>query len=288
MNESNQEQLYIPTPAALAAAETAKQRVQAAYTIALKNPRNQDRARQNILAACKRPGFAEKAEFKKPVGGGNIVGPSIRFAELALREWGNVMSDIFITYEDREVRRLKIIITDLETNTQFTKEVSVQKTVERKSKAGREVIGERINTNGDKVYIVSATEDELSNKESAMVSKAVRNEGLRLIPTDITEEALEACRQTVKSADKKDPDAARKKLIDSFAGLGIRVSDLEKYLGHSTTRITPAEIADLRTVYQTIKDGEAKWEDYIADQEKKTPTMPEADAETVDQIGGAK
>ena len=75
-------------PAAVSAAEAAKARIQASFIMAFKKPRNSDQARDSILRACKRPIFAQKVEYSKPVGGRKITGPSIRFTELALREWG--------------------------------------------------------------------------------------------------------------------------------------------------------------------------------------------------------
>ena len=254
-------------PAAVAAAEAAKARIQAAYIMAMQRPRSYDQSRIKILEACSRPSFAEKVEYSKPVGGGKpIVGPSIRFAELALREWGNISYESQVVYDDEITRRISVAITDLETNTTFSASIQLNKTVERKKTDGREVVGERINSYGDKVYIVKATEDEIMNKQAAAVSKALRNEGLRLIPQDIIEEAIERARETVKRRDKADPDAARKKLADAFAALRIMPADLEKYLGHPLGQTSPAELQDLRSIYQTIKDGEAKWSDYVSPQ----------------------
>ncbi len=250
-------------PAAVAAAEAAKARIQAAYIMAIQRPRSYDQSRIKILEACSRPSFAEKVEYSKPVGGGKpIVGPSIRFAELALREWGNISYENQVVYDDDLTRRINVVITDLETNTTFSASIQLNKTVERKNATGREVVSERINSYGDKVYIVKATDDEIANKQAALVSKALRNEGLRLIPQDIVEEAIERARETVKRRDKADPDAARKKLADAFASLRIMPADLEKYLGHPLGQTSPAELQDLRSIYQTIKDGEAKWSDY--------------------------
>ena len=254
-------------PAAVTAAEAAKARIQAAYIMAMQRPRSYDQSRIKILEACSRPSFAEKVEYSKPVGGGKpIVGPSIRFAELALREWGNISYESQVVYDDEITRRISVAITDLETNTTFSASIQLNKTVERKKTDGREVVGERINSYGDKVYIVKATEDEIMNKQAAAVSKALRNEGLRLIPQDIIEEAIERARETVKRRDKADPDAARKKLADAFAALRIMPTDLEKYLGHPLGQTSPAELQDLRSIYQTIKDGEAKWSDYVSPQ----------------------
>jgi hypothetical protein len=261
---SNQQNAIMkPDPAAVAAGEREKSRIQAAYFMAFQNPRNVEESRIRILQACKRPVFAEKAEYKKPVGGATIKGPSIRLAELALREWGNVTTETQTVYEDDNVRRVKVFCTDLETNAMFAKEITLSKTVERKNATGREVVGERINSQGEVVFIVRATDDELNTKEAALVSKVVRNEGLRLIPTDIIEEALEMARKTVHDKTKEDPAAAKHKVLDAFASIGIMPSDLEQYLGHTTDNIQPAELDNLRTIYIAIKDGEAKWADYL-------------------------
>ena len=252
-------------PAAVAAAESAKARIQAAYVMAMQKPRSYSNSRQKIMEACRRPSFAEKVEYSKPVGGANrIVGPSIRFAELALREWGNISYENQVVYDDDLTRRINVVITDLESNTTFSASIQIAKTVERKKSDGREVVSERINSNGDRIFVVKATEDEIATKQAAAVSKALRNEGLRLIPQDIVEEAIDVARDTLRKGDKSDPDAARKKLSDAFAQLKIMPSDLEAYLGHKLEMTSPAEIGELRTIYQTIRDGEAKWIDYVS------------------------
>jgi hypothetical protein len=258
-------------PAAIASAESAKARIQSAYIMAMNRPRNQDNSRDRILHACKRPTFAEKVEFSKPVGGRTIKGPSVRFAELALREWGNVLTDVQVLYEDDNTRRSRIMVVDLETNTSFSKEIQVSKTVERKNRADREVLGVRRNTNGQEVFIVKATDDELHNKEAALISKAIRNEGLRVIPSDIVEEALETAKKTLRDKDKEDPDAAKKKVLDAFSDIGVKPKDVQAFLGHSTDAITPAELQDLRGMYSAIRDGEAKWADYVQPPKKEEP-----------------
>lgn len=268
--QTNSQLAVTSDPAAIAAAEAAKSRLQAAYQMALYQPRNVEQARQNLLAACRRPAFAEKAEYNKPVGGSSIVGPSIRFAETAIREWGNILSDISVVYEDDSTRRIRVNMIDLQTNSQFTKELSIRKTVERRFAKDREVLGERENSRGEVVYIVRATDDEIANKEAAMISKAVRNEGLRLIPSDIIDEALETARETLRSQIKDDPSKHRRKVIDAFAGIGVKVASLEKYLGHEIDSCSPGEIAELRNIYGSIKDGEASWNDYLELKRKST------------------
>lgn len=279
-------QVYKPDPAALAAAEAAKAKIQSAYLMALHNPRNVDQARDRILHNCRRPKFAEKVEFNKPVSGRSIKGPSIRFAEVALREWGNCHAEASVLYEDESMRRLKVFVTDFETNALFSKEIQIYKTVERKNAKGREVVKERINTSGEKVFIVVATEDELENKQNAMISKAIRNEGLRIIPADIIDEGIETARETLRKRDAEDPDAAKKKILDSFSEIGVRPKDLQEYLNHSTDSLTPSEFQDLRGIYRAIRDGESKWTDYVRPLDESTKDQMEGLKAKLDEKKG--
>ena len=254
-------------PAAVAAAESVKARIQAQYLVALSHPRSYDQSRFRIMEACRRPSFADKVEYKKPVGGKTIVGPSVRFAELALREWGNIDYSNTVVYDDEMNRRISVVITDLETNTTFSSSIQITKTVERKDNKGRDVISERINSYGEKIYIVKATEDEILTKQAAMISKALRNEGLRLIPQEIIEEAINIARLTQQKDVSSNMDEARKKISDAFGGLGIQPKHLEEYLGHPMSMCVPAEITDLRAIFNAIKNGEAKWNDFVSEDE---------------------
>ena len=272
-------QMTVTDPSAIAAAESVKARIQAAYIMAINRPRNADDARIRILEACRRPEFAARVEFSKPVAGKQMRGPSIRFAETALRLWGNIDSDIQVVYDDENFRRINVRVTDLETNSTFSKQINIRKTVERKNATGRDgvILGERLNSKGEKVFIVQSTDDELMTKENALISKALRNEGLRLIPSDIIDEGLAMARETLRKKDSQDPAAAKKRLFDSFAGIGIKPRDLEKYLKHSVDTISPAELETMRAVYQAIKDGEATWSDFLAtedDDKKEPPAAP--------------
>jgi hypothetical protein len=265
-------------PAAVAAAEAVKARIQAAYIMALQKPRDENFAREKILEACKRPEFAERVEFKRQQGmvqvngkwePNYIYGPSIRFAELALKEWGNVLTETSTLYEDEIIRRVKVSVLDLETNAAFSKELQIKKTVERKKSKGRDVVGERLNSYGDKVFIVIATDEEVVNKENALVSKAVRNEGLRLIPSDLKDEAILIARETIANRFKESPNEATEAVINGFATLSISSSDIEKYLGHKIDKITAQEVADLRGVYRAIRDGESTWQSYTSSEDSE-------------------
>lgn len=246
------------------AAAQAQALVQARYIMAYQRPRDIDNVRIKLLDACKRPRFAQTAMYSKPVGRERIEGPSIRFAEEAARALGNVDVQTPVLYDDFQKRIVGVRVTDLESNTSFSADVTVQKTVERRSvKEGQNVLGTRLNSYGDTVYIVEATDDDLLNKQNALVSKAIRTGILRVLPSDIREEAVEQIYKTMETEDAADPTAARKKIADAFAAVGVPPSELKKYLGHDLATCSPTELADLRKVYQSIKEGEASWAEHV-------------------------
>lgn len=243
----------------------AKATIEAKFTIALHRPRDLNVTRRALLDAAKRPRFAEAARYKKPVGRDFIEGPSIRFAEEAIRALTNVDVATILLFEDERKRLVRITVTDLETNISYGDDVSINKTVERKpgNLRGREVLEERTNSQGEKVCICAATEDELANKIAAAKSKVIRNSGLRVVPSDIVEEAMEVVAATLANGGE-DPKAAAKKLVDAFASVGVKAQDLAAFLGHSADTLSPKEVADLRLHYTALKEGETTWREIIA------------------------
>lgn len=270
-------------PAAVAAAEMAREQIKLAYFMAVQSPRNQREAWLRILESCKRPTFAQKAIYSKPVGGSKIEGPSIRLAEAIIREWRNIIVRTSIVYEDDQARRVSILVVDLESNLQLCREIVTPKTVERKHAKDRDIVGERLNSSGERVFIVRATEDELANRESAAISKIVRNEGLRLIPADVVEDAIAEARRTRKQAAAQDPDFAIKRLVYRFGELRVSVADLERYLGAAIDKATPDQIDDLDGILQAITDRETTWS---AVMEQKDAADPNQSAKTATEARG--
>lgn len=247
-----------------ALAARAQAEVQARYIMAMNRPRNIAEVRVRLLEHCKRTGFAQVAEYEKPVGGQKIRGPSIRFVETALQEYGNVIPDATIVYDDDQKRVMRVSVTDLERNVTYNDDAIVEKFVERKNpKQGDEVLGSRLNSFGEPVFKVRATEDEFVNKAASAVSKKTRNLGLRILPADLVDEAMWQCAQTRKATDAQNPAAARNYLADQFAALRIMPSALDEYLGHPFDQASPAEMDELRAAFAAVREGEAKWVDLV-------------------------
>jgi len=274
-----------------AMAAHARAQVEAAFIVARANPRSWEDVRVRLLEECKRPGFANSAWFKKPQGGKYIEGLSVRFAEAALRTAGNLRRGSMTTYDDDYKRHLTIYVVDLETNAWTEAPVTVEKTVERRDNRGRLVLAERTNTAGEKVYIVASTEDELRMKEGALISKVSRNLILQMVPGDIQDDCRQQVQETRKNADAKDPNAARKALVDAFASMNVLPSELAKFLGHDVATCTPAEIDELRGVYATLRDGEMSWTEILAEKTGEgvaTPSTASATTEAQPATRGAR
>ena len=260
------EPVAVAETSSTAVAAREKAAVEARFVMAMNRPRDPEEARQRILKACKRPRFAESARYQKPVGSGRVYGLSIRFAEEVARIWGNIYVQASIVFDDRERRIYHVVATDLETNTAQEQDVVVEKFIERRAvKQGDEIVSSRKNKAGETVYLKVATEDEILIKANAAISKARRNLILTLIPSDIREEAEEQSVETLKGRDKADPEAARKRLLDAFFGVGVSAGQVKQLIGKPLEQVNPAEMDVLRQAYTALKDGEATWAEISSD-----------------------
>jgi hypothetical protein len=268
------QQLAVVETASTAIAAQSKAMVESRYIMAMRNPRNWDAVRQELLKECRRPSFANNtsAYYKKPIGKG-VEGLGIRFVEVALRCMKNVLVETTMIFEDAEKEVHRVSVTDLEANITYPLDVRVSKTVERsKPMDDGTYISRRKNSYNKDVYTVPANDDDLLNKRGALISKAIRTIGLRIIPGDLCDEAEEIIKRIRLDEAAKDPDAGRKKLVDGFAALGVKVSDLVAYLGHSLESCSPEEQVQLIGIYGAIKDGEATWSSVMENKAENSTT----------------
>lgn len=259
----------IAETSAAAVAEAARARIEARAIIALRRPRNMDSVRVRLLKECDRPGFAAVARYRLPRGGKSIEGPTIRFAEACVRAMGNLDITTDVVYDAPDKRIVRVAVVDLETNAAYSSDVTIEKVLERsRLKDGQQPIGTRTNSAGQVVYLVAADEGELLVKQAALVSKALRNGALRLLPGDILEECMDGVVATMQREDKRDPDAARKRVVDAFAKIGVMPEALATYLGHDLAASSPAEMDELRAIYAGIDSGDATWTEIMAERLK--------------------
>lgn len=271
-----------------AQAAQAQARTLARYAMAERHPRNMIDVRTRLLRECDRPGFAGSARYDIPFKKWNpetrrqevvhVIGASIRFAEAAARLMTNVDVSTMVTWDDDSKRVTAVQVTDLETNTSYTKDVVTEKVIEKKFlPKGMKPIRARPNAYGDTIHLVPATEQEVVKIAAAGVSKAIRDCVLRLLPGDILEECLTQIAATAGKADAEDPDAAAKAIAGGFNKLGVSAAQLEELLGHSLEGASLAELAQLRGYWKALDDGVTNWSDLLEIVAGKAPAEGEPD-----------
>jgi len=274
-----------------AAAAAAKAEIEARILAARRWPRDVDQFREDILKDCKRPRFAENALYHKPVG--NKKNPqtgqweqafaidfSVRFIESAIQAFTNVHVIARIEWETDSQSKLTVGVLDVQRNTGYQTDVVLDKLVERKEvKQGRRTRGMRENSYGDTVYLVDATKDEFRNVMGAERSKLIRDNGKRLLPRDVLDECRAQIETTLATENAKDPDSAKKRVLDKFAALGVSATMLRDYLGRPLETLSPKDLQDLTPLYNGLKDGEFSWTDVARTKEGEDDMAPKPSAE---------
>jgi hypothetical protein len=250
--------------------------VQAAMAIAKRFPRNQMKALDRILTACQRPTLAEVALYSYARGGTEISGAGIRLAETIVQQWGNI--DFGIRELDQRIGEstVQAYAWDLETNTRQTKTFQVKH--RRHTKKG----GYNLEDPRD-IY------EMVANQGARRVRACI----LGIIPGDVVEAAVAQCEQTLKAKADISPDAV-KKMVEVFAGFGVNQQQIEARIQRKIESITPAQIISLRKVFNSLKDGMSKPQDWFEEVSepdincdkkkpgrKPKPTSPDPAGETI-------
>lgn len=241
------------------AAASAQHEIQSAIIIARKFPRNEEQCFQELMAACKRPSFAEDATYSFPRGDAQVEGPSVNLAREAGRIWGNIRFGLYIVREDEESMLIRGWAWDIQKNTKVEHDDSFKKLIQRKGKG----------------WVVPDERDlrELTNRRGAIL---VRNSLLQVMPKDLIEDALYQCSQTLEDKTSKDPEAAKKRLLVDFATINVTVEMLEKRLGHPFAQASPKELTELRGICNSIQNGNSTWAEYVKEPDAR-PADPNKD-----------
>lgn len=237
----------------LAAVSREQSEIQSAIIIAKKFPRNEQAAFVKINKSLERPRLAEAACYSFPRGGKAVEGPSVDLARELARCWGNIRFGLRVVSVDDEMVHIKGYAYDMENNSYVEAEDKFLKLIQRKNKA-----------TGATEWVTPDERDlrELMNRKGAIL---VRNCILQVVPSDLVDDAIKKSKETLTKAEKGQLEANRedtiKKLLLAFDKQGVTVEMLNKYLSHDIAKIDAAELADLKGVWKSINDGQAKRED---------------------------
>ena len=246
-----------------AAAAMAQYEIQSAIIISQKCPRNEENAFAALMRSCKRTAFALKASYSFPRGKkkdaqgnwvpNNVEGPSVNLAREAARVWGNIRYGIEVIREDMDSRQIRGWAWDLQTNVKVSADDDFRKLIMKKR---------YVNGREDGVDWIPADERELRELTNRRGAILVRNCILQLLPPDLISDARQLCSKTAMSGLVLDPDGEKKKIILGFAEINVTPEMLEQMIGHKIAQCAPFEIAELRKVFESIRDGQSTWSDY--------------------------
>lgn len=221
------------------------QEVQGQIVMAKRFPRNEVDSYNRIMRACQRRSLAEKAEYEYPRGGQKVTGPSIRLAEVAAQNWGNIDFGIVELEQRNGESQVMAYAWDLETNTRQTKIFSVPHI--RSTKNGNVPL-----TNPRDIYEMVANQG----------ARRMRSCILGIIPGDVIESALDQCHKTLEGVEQRPLiDVIKEVSLYFQRDFNVPVEALEKYIGCKSEAFSMNDCLRLRKVYVSLKDGMAKREE---------------------------
>ena len=211
--------------------------VQSAIILVKKFPRNQMEAMDRILTACQRPGLAEQALYSYSRGGTEITGPSIRIAEAIAQNWGNISFGIRELEQRNGESTVEAFCWDIETNVKQVKTFQVKH--QRHTKKGS--------------YALEDPRDiyELTANQGARRLRACI---LGIIPGDVVDAATEECEKTLKAKADTSPEGI-KRLLAAFDPYKVTKEQIEKRIQRRIDTITPAQLVQLKKIYNSLKDN---------------------------------
>ncbi len=239
-NQGTQSGALIEVEGKRAVAET-----QAAMAIAKKFPRDQRQGMDMILQACTRPSLAESALYSYSKGGTDITGPSIRLAEAIAQCWGNLQFGVRELEQRDGASTVEAFAWDMETNVRQIKIFQV-KHFRHTKKGGYPLKDPR------DIYELTANQG----------ARRLRACILGVIPGDVIEAAVKQCEVTLNTKFEVTPERTAS-LIKKFDAYQVSKEMIEKRIQRRIDAITPALMASLGKVYNSLKDGMSKPADWF-------------------------
>ena len=237
-------------PVTGALAEVSMQReiaeVQGAIIMARKFPRNEKESLDRIITACQRPGLAESAIYSYPRGTEEVTGPSIRLAEAIAQQWKNLQFGIRELEQRNGESTVEAFAWDVETNTRQVKIFQVPHVRYTKANGNRKLSDPR------DIY------EMVANQGARRLRACI----LGIIPGDVVDAAVEECEKTMKARADTGPEAI-KKMVETFAKLGVTQEQIEKKIQRHIDAITPAQVVGMRKIHNSLKDGMSKISDWF-------------------------
>ena len=170
-----------------------------------------------------------------------IEGPSVRLAEIVAASWGNLRVASQIIGNDGKFITARGICHDLETNVAVACEVR------------RRITDSKGRPYSDDMQVVTG---------NAAGAIAFRNAVFKVVPKAVISEAIGEIKKNLIADTAKNFEETKKKMFTVFARLGVTKEMIYSYFDiDGEDAVTPDIVAELRTTYTTIKEGQATAEE---------------------------
>jgi hypothetical protein len=209
-------------------------------TTAKKFPRNLTRIKENCIALVTMDKeIAESCRYSLPRGGKNLSGPSVHMARILAQQYGNIRVEARIKQVTDKQVVSEAVCFDLETN--YACKIEVR----------RSIVGKNGRFNDDMITVTG-------NASNAI---AYRNAVLAVIPKGIQDIVYKAVMEMIIGdvSDENKLTKARVKALEVFKEeYKVSEKQLLKAMGLNSIGMIKAEqIADLRGMIQSLKDGDS-------------------------------
>ena len=228
---------------------------QGKLVIAKRFPRNQALAYEEAMQACRRPGLAEDAFWSFPRGRETLTGSSIHLARELARVWGNIDYGIRELSRKDGVSEMQAYAWDLQTNALVTQNFTVRHWRDTKS-GGYALTDER------DIYELTANQG----------SRRLRSCIFAVLPSDLVKDAEEECKKTLAGNNDEPIKDRVRRMVGGFSKIGVSAAMIEARLGHSLDAVLPEELADLRSIYTSIKNGVTAAGEWFGGAKAERPT----------------
>lgn len=227
--------------------------VKGAIFLAKQFPRNYFEAEKRILDACKRPSLAATSMYSYPRGGSKVTGPSIRMAEVLAQNWGNLSYGIK-ELEQRDGESVAMAYCwDLETNVRQEKVFAVK-------------------------HVRSARGSLNKLTDPRDIYEKVANDGARrlracilgVIPGDVVEMAVKECEKTLSGQNTGPLKERIAQALNMFKeNYKVTTDMVETKFGYNIGSFTEIDLVELGKIYNSLKDGMSKVEDWFTKEDTK-------------------
>jgi hypothetical protein len=194
-------------------------------------------------------------------GGAAIEGPSVRLAEIVAASWGNLRVASQIIGNDGKFITARGVCHDLETNVAVASEVR------------RRITDRNGRTYNDDMQVVTG---------NAAGAIAFRNAVFKVVPKAVIADAIGKIKSALVADTKNDFEEVKAKMFSVFAKKGVTKDMILSYFEiEKDEDVTPEIVAELRTTYTAIKEGQATAEEMFI-----KPYNAKKDAEKAESKAG--